>query len=181
MANSQTKEGREKFQVQTGLPFKFDACHELFREKTRWNYKYNACPIGIKKAKLRARQKKDREHDIFREGDDGSSSAKMEQDKIYQQSANILDYLKETRSRNELMKAEQESQYQTVWASTQQPSYQMEEQLNLQNLHHQAYQMHYDEDDVIMSMDISKLGRNEKKILSTQAKRYLKEVEYNQR
>ncbi|XP_026440972.1 uncharacterized protein LOC113339933 [Papaver somniferum] len=113
-----TKDGRKQFQEQTGQPFKYDACYELFREKvpgynyeltvsqnselfnnhrkfvshedgtevlpngeTRWKYKENARPIGAKKAKMLARH---REQGIFREGDEGTSSVKMEEDRIYQ-------------------------------------------------------------------------------------------------
>ncbi|XP_026445410.1 uncharacterized protein LOC113346005 [Papaver somniferum] len=127
------KDGREQFQEQTGQPFKYDACYELFTEKvpgynyeltvslnselfnnnhnfvshedgtevlpngeTRWKYKHNARPIGTKKAKMLSRQKKDREQGIFREGDEGTSSVKMEEDRIYQKSASILEYLKKT-------------------------------------------------------------------------------------
>ncbi|XP_026429513.1 uncharacterized protein LOC113325861 [Papaver somniferum] len=213
-----TKDARKQFQEQSGQPFKYDACYELFREKvpgynyeltvsqntelfnnhrnfvshedgtevlpngeTRWKYKENARPIGAKKAKMIARQKKDREQGIFREGDEGTSSVKMEEDRIYQQSASILEYLKETRSRKEKMKMEQESQYQTIWEYTQQPSYQVEEQLNLQNLYQQTNQMHQqqmnlDQDNAIMSMDLSRFAPNEKRYYRRKQKEILKRM-----
>ncbi|XP_026428492.1 uncharacterized protein LOC113324386 [Papaver somniferum] len=50
-----------------------DGTKVLPNGETRWKYKKNARPIGTKKAKKLAREKKVRERGIFREGDEGTS------------------------------------------------------------------------------------------------------------
>ena len=156
-----------------------DGTEVLANGQTRWRYKEHARPIGSKKAKEQARQKKDRQQGIYREGDEGTSSVKMQGDMIIQQNNSILEYLKETRIAKEKMRMEQQSQYQSLWGNVQAPMYEMEGQINLQTLHQQTnlihqQQGHLDDDNTIMSLDLSQLQPNEKKYYLRKQKEILK-------